>query len=87
MRTMTIEEFNSLDEGSKLVILFEAENVSEKKDEFTKYQLFMVYDFFTETSISINNAWKRTIATYSFENVPVNYVGDVQAKLLEKYKY
>lgn len=85
MRGMTIEEFNKLDEGSKRIIIFEAEKVSEVQDEFTKYLLFMIYDFYIEIKTSISNVWKRTIVTYKIDDVPLKYAGDVREKLLEKY--
>ncbi len=76
MEVMTIEEFNNLDEESKQVIIFEADKISERKDDFTKYELFTIHDFFIEIKTSVSYDSKRVTTLYTLNNLPA-----IQVKL------
>jgi hypothetical protein len=68
---MTIEEFNNLDEESKRVVIFEADKVSELRNDRTKFELFYVPDFYIETKTSIRYNSKRTITSYALSELPL----------------
>ncbi len=74
---MRMEEFNNLDEESKRLIIFDADKVSEKLIDSTKYELFAIHDFFIETKTSIGYNFKRTISTYTINNLPVRYASEI----------
>ena len=67
---MRMEEFNNLDEESKRLIIFDADKVSEKLIDSTKYELFAIHDFFIETKTSISYDFKRTVSTYTINTLP-----------------
>ena len=73
---MRMEEFNNLDEENKRLIIFDADKVSEKLVDSTKYELFAIHDFFIETKTSISYDFKRTISTYTINNLPVRYASE-----------
>ena len=74
---MRMEEFNNLDEERKRLIIFDADKVSEKLIDSTKYELFAIHDFFIETKISISYDFKRTISTYTINTLPLRYASDI----------
>ena len=74
---MTLDEFNRLDPQSKKVLLFEANKIAERDDERCRYELFAVSDFFIETTTSRLYTFKRTIATYTVNDVPLQYAENV----------
>jgi hypothetical protein len=74
---MRMEEFNNLDEERKRLIIFDADKVSEKLIDSTKYELFAIQDFFIETKTSISYDFKRTISTYTINNLPVRYASEI----------
>ena len=74
---MRMEEFNNLNEESKRLIIFDADKVSEKLIDSTKYELFAIHDFFIETKTSISYDFKRTISTYTINNLPVRYASEI----------
>ena len=74
---MRTEEFNNLEEESKRLIIFDADKVSEKLIDSTKYELFAIQDFFIETKTSIGYDFKRTISTYTINNLPVRYASEI----------
>lgn len=83
---MSIEEFNLLDEQSKRVIIFEADKITERNDNLTKFQLYTFDDFFIETKTSRQNSFKRTISTYTVKELPFYYTNAVQAYLHNSLK-
>lgn len=74
---MRMEEFNNLDEENKRLIIFDADKVSEKLIDSTKYELFAIHDFFIETKTSISYNFKRTISTYTIDNLPIRYASEI----------
>ena len=74
---MRMEEFNNLDEESKRLIIFDADKVSEKLIDSTKYELFAIHDFFIETKTSISYDFKRNISTYTINTLPARYASDI----------
>jgi hypothetical protein len=72
-----MEEFNNLDEERKRLIIFDADKVSEKLIDSTKYELFAIQDFFIETKTSISYDFKRTISTYTINTLPVMYASNI----------
>ena len=74
---MRMEEFNNLDEERKRLIIFDADKVSEKLIDSIKYELFAIHDFFIETKTSISYDFKRTISTYTINNLPVRYASEI----------
>lgn len=82
---MTIDEFDKLSEEKKGVIIFDADKISEGRDDFIRCELFTAYDFFIETKTSIRYNWKRNISTHTINNIPLKYAADVQKRLLKQY--
>ena len=80
MRDMNSEEFNNLDEETQRVILFEADKISEKHNEYTKFELFYIRDIFIETRTSMRNHFRRTITTYTLNTLPLIYGANVQLR-------
>ena len=74
---MTVEEFNNLDEEQKKAAIFDAKKVTERFDPVMKYELFQIDNFFIETRISLQNKFRRVIATFSSKEVPNVYAGKV----------
>jgi len=79
---MTIEEFNGLNEETKRILLFEADKVSECTNDFEKFELFYIKDFFIETKTSIRYKFKRCIETYTLNTLPLMYSAEVQLRLI-----
>ena len=73
---MTMQEFNNFNEESKRLIIFDADKVSEKFIDSTKYELFAIHDFFIETKTSIRHNVKRTIVVYTRNTLPDKYAID-----------
>jgi hypothetical protein len=61
---MTLEEYNSLDDQTKKVFLFEADKVAERNEGLTKIQLYKIDDFFIETRRNIEDPSRRLISTF-----------------------
>ena len=70
---MTIEEFDHLEEEGKRVTIFDADKVSEKFLDSTKYELFAIHDFFIETKTSIRHNVNRIITLYTLNTLPDRY--------------
>jgi hypothetical protein len=75
---MTPEEFRRLDLESKRVLLFEANKIAEREDDNTKYELFSVNNLFIETKTSRQFTFKRTLATYTLNELPSVYAANLQ---------
>ena len=77
-----MEEFNKLDDQSKRILIFEAIKIAERNDDFTKFELINIYNFFVETRTSPEYLFKRTMATYTLKDLPPVYSSDLQSSLL-----
>ncbi len=60
---MTAQEFDMLDENEKKIVLFEANKISEKKEDVYKTELFQVDDFYIESKVSLYSKNKRLLTT------------------------
>lgn len=60
---MSIEEFQSLSEEERKIVIFEAEKVSEREDATSKYELFKIDNFYIQVKTSISHSFKRIIET------------------------
>lgn len=79
---MTLDEFNSLDDQSKRFLIFDATKIAERDDDFTKFELFNISNFYIETRTSHQYIFKRTMATYTLNDLPLVYAADVQSILV-----
>lgn len=70
---MTIEEFEKLSDEEKRIQLFEAQKVAERYSGFSKYQLFLIDDFFVETKINSLHLFRRTMTCYTNKTLPAEY--------------
>ena len=70
---MTVEEFDTLDDSEKNILIFEAEKLGEKTDEISKYELFFIDGFYVETRTSIQHKFRRCINTFTAEKPPAAY--------------
>jgi 6-phosphogluconate dehydrogenase len=76
---MTAEQFNKLNEEQKKVVIFEAKKITERFDEFMKYELFQIDNFFVETRTNVQKKLKRVIATFTRKEIPKIYAPFVAA--------
>lgn len=74
---MTLEEFNMIDDESKKVLIFEASKIAERRDDCSKFELFNINNFFVEARTSPQYSFKRTMATYASEDLPLAYAGEM----------
>lgn len=72
---MTIENFNLLSNSEKTVLIFEANQITERLDDTIKYQLFKIDNFYIETKTSLLGNFKRVINTYTLKDLPAQYAG------------
>jgi hypothetical protein len=70
---MTIHEFNALDEEQKKAAIFDAKKVTEYFEKRIKFELFQIDSFFIETKTSLQQQFKRVVATFSLDEVPAIY--------------
>ena len=70
---MTVEEFNNLNEDQKKAAIFDAKKITERFEKRIKFELFQIDNFFIETKISLQNKFKRVIATFSIKELPQVY--------------
>lgn len=75
---MIIEHFKELSEQEQKVQLFEARKITERLDEYSKYELFYIDDFFIETKTSQLQMFKRTLTCYTLKDLPLIYAGNLQ---------
>ena len=75
--SMTSEDFNLLDDHQKIELIFDANKITEKRDDEVKYQLFQIDNFFVEAKTSLQGLFKRIITTYSLKQLPVEYASEV----------
>lgn len=74
---MTIQEFNRLDDYEKNALIFNAEKLTERVDEISKYELFCIDNFFVETRTSLHYKFRRNIKTFTFGKLPFVYASRV----------
>ncbi|MDB5246783.1 MAG: hypothetical protein JWQ40_1177 [Segetibacter sp.] len=76
---MTVEEFNKLDDQNKKVLIFEASKIAERNEDFKKFELFNIDDFFVEIMSSRFLKFRRTMAVYTQQDLPLVYSHNVQS--------
>ena len=70
---MSAEEFNSLDEQTKRVLIFEADKVEEVENGPEKFELFSIDHFFVEIKTYQHDCIRRSIKTYEPHQLPRCY--------------
>ena len=75
--SMTIENFNMLDDHQKMELIFDANKITEKSNDEVKYQLFQIDNFYVEAKTSLQGLFKKIITTYFLKQLSVEYASEV----------
>lgn len=70
---MTVNEFEQLSPEEKVVVIFEAQKLTERMDDLVKVELFCFDNFYIEIKTSNLSGFKRTIKTYTLRDLPPAY--------------
>jgi hypothetical protein len=74
---MTPEAFNELEDVEKSGLVFDANKLDEKDDEFITYSLFSLDGFYVEVKTSKERLFKKIIKGYSLKDLPLMYTGNI----------